>query len=167
MAEGQAALLDSTLLYSLHGRKENYNKDFGWEGREARVRRLNAEYNKYGGIQCTTTHNAMSGRTSPSRLSTATEKTSENISIYGLVKINKNPPASNISLRKKEEVSENIILYRVSIDANANSRHINTTHTHFHSDMAGRRTIGGAVNLIMKETKKVRFKNREELEKVV
>lgn len=80
MAEGQAALFDSTLLYSLHGRKENYNKDFGWEGREARVRRLNAEYNKYGGIQCTTTHNAMSGRTSPSRLSTATEKTSENIS---------------------------------------------------------------------------------------
>lgn len=86
---------------------------------------------------------------------------------YGLVKINKNPPASNISLRKKEEVSENIILYRVSIDTNANSRHINATHTHFHSDMAGRRTIGGAVNLIMKETKKVRFKNREELEKVV
>lgn len=86
---------------------------------------------------------------------------------YAVVKINKNPRASNISLRKKEEVSENIILYRVSIDANANSRHINATHTHFHSDMAGRRTIGGAVNLIMKETKKVRFKNRKELEKVV
>lgn len=89
MAEGQAA--DD-------GRKENYNKDFGWEGREARVRRLNAEYNKYGGIQCTTTHNAMSGRTSPSRLSTATEKTSENISkllrttrrIYAVVLSNQN-----------------------------------------------------------------------------